>query len=69
MTSYYDDSNKNMATVTFYEGYLHHLWDIRTLSTFDDYNNTGIITENDTFFMGDDLQFQIYIELSIFISL
>ena len=59
MTSHYDDSNKNMATVTFYEGYLHDLWDIRTFSTFDDYNNTGIIIENNKFIMGDNLNFQI----------
>lgn len=41
----YNDSNKFMATVSFYEGYINHLWDIVTISNM---NEDGTVSKYNT---------------------
>ena len=47
----YNDSNKFMATVSFYEGYINHLWNIVSLSSFDEYENETITESNNLSFV------------------
>lgn len=48
MSLNYNDSNKSMATVSFYKGYLNHIWDIRSINT------TPHITDKHNYFYNKD---------------